>query len=307
VTELQEHPSPAGSAPFVAAGADGVLAPSGLTVAVDAQRHWVRSALFRGRGLVGLILVGLVVLVGVLAPLLAPFDPNEQLAGANLLGPSATHLLGTDQVNRDVFSRVLYGIRIDLLIVFVAVPLGAAIGGLFAALGSLFTATDVALQRTFDVVLAFPSLILAIGVTAVAGPGAGTIILVITVVEIPIFGRMLRSGILTVRELPFVEAADTLGASRWTVLRRHVLPNAAEPLWVQLALSLSTAVFVESAMSFLGIGVRPPDPSLGSIVNDAVNYLDINPAFALGPLAVIVVLVLGFQLLAQGIGAARRV
>jgi len=303
MTELQEHGTP-GSAAIAADG--GEASGADLAVALAPPPHWWRVGLLHGRGLVGLTLVGLIVLLGLFAPWLAPFDPNQQLPDANLLPPSAIHWLGTDQVNRDVLSRVLYGIRIDLVIIFVAVPIGALIGGGLALIASLTNPSDVALQRVFDVLLAFPSLILAIALTAVIGPGAVTILIVIAVVEIPVFGRILRSGILTVRALSFVDVAETLGARRNWVLRKHVLPNAAEPLWVQVALSLSVAVFLESAMSFLGIGVRPPDPSLGSLVSDAIVYLDINPALALGPLVIIIVLVLGFQLLAQGIGAARR-
>jgi peptide/nickel transport system permease protein len=266
-----------------------------------------RRALTSGPGLVGLVVLGLIVLVALLAPVLAPYDPQAQLPRANLLTPSASHPLGTDQVNRDVLSRTLYGIRIDLVIVFVSVPIGAVLGTVAALLGTLAGPVDVGLQRLFDVVLAFPTLILAIGLTAVAGPGTVTVIAVVATVETPIFARVLRSAILKVRSLPYVEAAETIGAGRWWVLRRHVLPNAAEPLGVQLAISLSLAVFVESAMSFLGIGVRPPQPSLGSLISDGIGYVDSNLAFVLGPLAVIVALVLSLQLLARALTQARRV
>jgi peptide/nickel transport system permease protein len=263
-------------------------------------------AVLRGRGLVGLVLLGVLVLAGLLAPWVAPYPPNEQIPGANLLRPSAAHLLGTDHVNRDVFSRTLYGIRTDLVIVFVAVPVGALLGTLAALLGTVVGVVDVALQRAFDVVLAFPTLIFAIGLTAVIGPGSTTVIIVIAVLETPIFARLLRSSILKVRALPYVETAEAIGAGRPWVLRRHILPNAAEPLGVQLALSLSLAVFVESAMSFLGIGVRPPQPSLGSLIADGIDYVDSNLGFVLGPLVVVVILVLSLQLIAQGLGASRR-
>lgn len=266
-----------------------------------------RVGLLRGRGLIGIILLGLLVLAGLLAPLLAPYPPNEQIAGANLLSPSAAHLLGTDHVNRDVFSRTLYGIRTDLVIVFVAVPIGALLGTLAALLGTAVGFVDVLLQRAFDVLLAFPTLIFAIGLTAVIGPGAVTVIIVIAVLETPIFARLLRSSILKVRALPYVEASEAIGASRRWVLGRHILPNAAEPLGVQLALSLSLAVFVESAMSFLGIGVRPPQPSLGSLIADGIDYTENNLGFVVGPLVVVVILVLALQLIAQGLGASRRV
>jgi peptide/nickel transport system permease protein len=270
-------------------------------------RRYQLAGLRHGRGLAGIVLLSILILLGLAAPLLAPYGPNVQLDDANLLTPSAQHLLGTDYVNRDVFSRLLFGLRTDLIIVFIAVPIGAALGTLLALAATLSPVVDVAIQRGFDVLLAFPALIMAIGLAAVAGTGIGTVIAVIAIVETPIVGRMLRASILKVRAMPYVEAAETIGAGRLWVLRRHVLPNAAEPLGVQLALSLSMAVFLESAMSFLGIGVRPPAPSLGSLISDGINYADNNLAYVLGPLVVVITLVLALQLLAQGLGAARRV
>ena len=232
---------------FTQPGADGVD---------HVSRRSLRRALVHGRGLVGLVLFAVIVVAGLLAPLLAPYAPNVQLQNANLLTPSAAHLFGTDEVNRDVFSRVLYGIRIDLLIVFIGVPIGALIGTVAALLGTLTSAVDVGLQRTFDVLLAFPTLILAIGLTAVKGRAPRPRSRSSPSSRLP-SSPGCSSSILKVRSLPFVDAAESIGAGRWWVLRRHVRPNAAEPLAVQFALSLSLAVFVESAMSFLGIGVRP--------------------------------------------------
>ena len=216
--------------------------PTETLSTVDARpagrsRSWAQ-ALTHGAGLLGALLFGLIVLAGLLAPLLAPYPPDLQIDGANLLTPSAAHPLGTDHVNRDVWSRTLYGIRADLIIVFVAVPIGAVLGTAAALLGTTFNVVDVGLQRLFDLLLAFPTLIFAIGLTAIAGPGTGTVIMVIATVETPIFARVLRSSILKVRALPYVDAAETIGAGRWWILRRHVLPNAAEPLGVQLAISL---------------------------------------------------------------------
>ncbi|MFC9787372.1 ABC transporter permease [Rhodococcus sp. NPDC127528] len=270
------------------------------------RRRGPLAALTRGQGLVGVVLVVAVAAAGLLAHWLAPFGPNDQIVGANLLGPSAQHWLGTDQVNRDVYSRVLHGITVNLEIILVAVPVGALIGSLLGLVSTLHPVSDVLAQRLFDVVLAFPALILAIALAAIIGPGAATVVVVIVVAEVPIFGRTIRTQVLRIREQPFVESAEVIGASRWWVLRRHVLPNTLEPLAVQIALSLSIAVFVESGMSFVGIGVRPPDPSLGSIISDAVPNLDANPAFAIGPLVVVAVLVLGFLLVAQALGSARR-
>lgn len=274
--------------------------------APEVRRPSLLRSLLRGRGLVGLVLVGIVVALGVLAPLLAPYDPNQQIPGANLLPPGPGHLLGTDEVNRDVLSRTLYGIRADLVVVFVAVPIGAALGVLLGLVTSWWSATDVLAQRFFDLLLAFPTLILAILLTAFLGPGLLTIGVVIVAVEVPVFGRLVRTSVRTVREMPFVEAAQVIGAGPWWVMRRHVLPNSLEPLTVQLAVSMSVAVFIEGAMSFLGLGVRPPAPSLGSLIKDGVRLMYDAPFLAVGPLSLVIALVLGLLLISQSLSEARR-
>ncbi|WP_019634095.1 ABC transporter permease [Actinomadura atramentaria] len=265
-----------------------------------------RGALTRGRGLAGLVLVGAVIAAGVLAPLLAPYAPQQQIPGANLLGPSGRHLFGTDEVNRDVFSRVLYGLRIDLGICLVAVPCGALVGGLAGLLASRTAVADVVAQRVFDVLLAFPPIILGIAIAAVTGVGALPVICVVVGAEVPLFGRLVRTSVLKVRELPYVDAAETMGASWPWVLRKHVVPNILDALIVQLAISASGAVFIDSAMNFIGIGVRPPTPSLGGVLAAAMGQLGTNTLYAVGPLLFIVVLVLGFQLIAQALLASRR-
>lgn len=277
-----------------------------LTLDVATTPRVRRGALTHGRGLAGLILVGIVILAGVLAPLLAPYAPQEQIHGANLLGPSARHLFGTDEVNRDVFSRVLYGIRIDLLICLIAVPGGALIGGFLGLVASQTGIADVVAQRTFDVILAFPPIILGLGIAAVTGPGVLPVVIVVIGAELPLFGRLVRTATLKVRELPYVDAAESMGATRGWVLRKHVVPNILDSLIVQLALSASGAVFIDSAMNFIGIGVRPPTPSLGGVLAASMAQLDTNNMYAVGPLLVIVVLVLGFQLIAQALLTSRR-
>lgn len=270
------------------------------------RRPSIWSALRRGKGLAGVLLVGAVVALGLLAPLLAPHSPTEQIAGANLVGPSGAHWLGTDEVNRDILSRTLHGIRTDLVVVFLAVPIGAAIGILVGLVSSWWSFTDVIAQRVFDLVLAFPTLILAIALTAFVGPGLRTVFFVIIAVELPVFGRLTRTAVRSVREMPYVEAAHVVGAGSWWQLRRHVLPNSMEPLLVQLAVSMSVAVFIEGAMSFLGLGVRPPEPSLGSLIRDGVRNMYDAPYFAVGPLALVVALVLGLLLVSQALAEARR-
>ncbi|MFT4125635.1 MAG: ABC transporter permease [Gordonia sp. (in: high G+C Gram-positive bacteria)] len=263
-------------------------------------------ALVTGPGLLGSILVAAIVVLGLAAPLLTSWGPDQQIDGAYLLPPSAEHWFGTDDLNRDLLTRVLYGIRIDLLIVVIAVPIGATAGIIVGLLTVSHPVSDVIAQRVFDVILAFPALVLGIALTAVLSPGATTVGIVIVIAEIPIFGRLTRTSVLRVREFPYVEAARVSGASTIYVLRRHVLPNSVESLGVQFALSLSLAVFVEGALSFLGIGVTPPTPSLGSILATGNSYLETNPWYSAGPLIAISALVLGFYLISQSISQSRR-
>ncbi|MFE1595602.1 ABC transporter permease [Nocardia sp. NPDC058705] len=278
------------------------------SVAVDDSPRTNESlrALRHGQGLAGILLVVTVALAGLFAGVLTSYDPLTQIPDANLLGPSAQHWLGTDHLNRDVAARVLAGIRIDLLIALLAVPIGAVIGALVGLAATVHPVADVTAQRVFDLILAFPTLILGIMLAAITGPGWHAVVIVIIAAEIPIFGRQIRTAVLAVREQPFVEAAEVIGADPWWTLRKHVLPNVIEPLGVQFALSLSVAVFLEGAMSFIGIGVRPPQPSLGSLIAGSIANLDANPWIAIGPLTVVAALTLGFLLIAQALGRARR-
>lgn len=277
------------------------------TVESGRTRAGLTRAVLRGQGLAGSVVIAVIALAALAAPLLTEYGPLEQIPGANLLGPSGDHWLGTDAVNRDVLTRTLHGIRVDLLIAFIAVPIGAVLGSAIGLVATINPVADVVAQRVFDLILAFPALVFAIALTAITGPGAHAVVIVIVAAEIPIFGRQIRTAVLAVREQPFVEAAEIIGASTGWTLRKHVLPHVIEPLAVQFALSLSLAVFVESAMSFIGIGVRPPDPSLGSIIAESTRNLDANPAMAVGPLVVVSALTLGFLLIAQALGRARRI
>ncbi|MFE5513941.1 ABC transporter permease [Streptomyces sp. NPDC056529] len=269
-------------------------------------RHPYRAALATARGRTGLALVGLVVLAGLLAPLLAGHGPTDQSA-LTLAGPGTPgHPLGTDDLGRDLLSRLLHGIRADLGIIAVSVPLGALLGCLFALAAAAHPVADTVVQRLFDLILAFPGLILALAVTAILGPGRLPVILVIALAEIPVFGRLLRTGILVQRGREYVTAARVGGTSGGRILTRHVLPNAADPLVVQIAVSLTVAVFIEGAMSFLGVGVRPPEPTLGAVLSQSMPYLAQAPHFAAGPLVTVTALVLGLSLVAEALNREIR-
>ncbi|MFD9243377.1 ABC transporter permease [Streptomyces sp. NPDC059556] len=270
------------------------------------RRHPYRAALATARGRTGLALVGLVVLAGLLAPLLAGHGPTDQ-SGLALAPPGTPgHPLGTDDLGRDLLARLLHGIRADLGIIVVAVPLGAVLGCLLALAAAAHPVADTVVQRTFDLILAFPGLILALAVTAVLGPGRLPVILVVALAEIPVFGRLLRTGILVQRGREYVTAARVGGTSGGRILTRHILPNAADPLVVQIAVSLTVAVFIEGAMSFLGVGVRPPEPTLGAVLSQSMPYLAQAPHFAAGPLVTVTVLVLGLSLTAEALNREIR-
>ncbi|MFF3116214.1 ABC transporter permease [Kitasatospora sp. NPDC057904] len=275
------------------------------TTTLPLGRNRYLTGLSTWRGLAGLALVGLPALAGLLAPLLTDADPDAQGPLA-LAGPGAGHPLGTDDLGRDLFSRVLHGITADLGIVLLAVPAGALLGCAFALLAATSRWADLAVQRAFDLLLSFPGLILGLAVTAVLGPGRWPVVVIIAIAEIPYFGRQLRAGILVQRERDYAVAARVGGATRRRVLLRHVVPNAVDPLIVQTAVALSVGVFIEGALSFLGLGVRPPDPTLGSILSQSVAYLATHPAFAAGPLAATTALVLGFTLLAEALNRGIR-
>ncbi|MHB1533599.1 MAG: ABC transporter permease [Acidimicrobiales bacterium] len=265
--------------------------------------HSLRSA----RGLIGLGAVGLVTVIGIVGPFVAPFDPNAQ--GATTLGPpTLQHLLGTDELGRDLLSRVMDGIRVDLILAFVAVPVASVIGVTVGLLISTRRHLDTVVQRVFDVIFGFPGFILAVLLVEIVGEGLLAIVVTIVVFSIPLKGRITRNAVLQVRDREFVVASRVVGASPRRLLYRHVLPNIMDILIVQLALSMSFAVFIEGGLSFVGLGIQPPAPSLGNVLNEALPYLSIDPLYSIVPMVPIVLLIVGFNLIGDALnrGMLRR-
>lgn len=262
------------------------------------SRRW---ALFMTtpRGRVGAIIVVVVVLAGLLAPLVAPYDPAAQQPGMDLLPGGGRHLLGTDEYGRDLLSRLLYGIRLDVLIVVISVPTAAVTGGLLGLVASSSRLAGPIVQRVFDVVLAFPGIVLGAVVAALLGPGTTTLIVVIAITNVPVFGRLTRTAVLTERSRDYVTAARVVGLTRRATLLRHVLPNAVDSLVVQFALSCASGVFIEGGLSFLGFGVQGAQASLGAMLQSGEQFLSTAPLYALSPVIVIALLVLGLNLLAD--------
>ena len=248
-----------------------------------------------------LLLLGLV-LVAVFDETLAPQGPNEVDVAARLEAPSGEHWFGTDDLGRDILSRVVLGAGVSLRVGFLAVAIALLIGTTIGLLAGFYGRwIDDALMRVMDMLFAFPAVLLAIAVLAVRGPGWGNTALAIGIVYIPVFARVTRASVLGVREEVYVRASRSVGASDWRLLTRHVLPNAAPPIIVQTSISLAFAVLAEAALSFLGLGTQPPDPSWGLMLAEGRGFIDLAWWLAFFPGMAIFLTVLCFNLLGDGL------
>jgi len=246
--------------------------------------------------------VTLQALAALAAPWLAPHDPNAQDILARFQGPGAVYWLGTDNFGRDTLARALYGYRtlfaISASSVAFALALGGSVGIMSAWRGGWF---DRVAMRCMDVLFAFPIILLAIGVIAVLGPGAASAAIAIGVVYTPIFARTLRAPALMLRDAEYISAARSIGARESRMLLRHLVPNLAPVILVQTSLSLSTAILVEASLSFLGLGTQPPTASLGRMLSESRNYLNVSPWPAVFAGIAILLAALGFNLLGDGL------
>lgn len=265
------------------------------------RRAW-RQLRRRRLAMVGLVVVLGFVLLALAAPWVSPHDPIATSWGAIRKPPSAAHWFGTDEIGRDVLSRVVWGARASLLagVVSVSISLlfGVPIGMLAGFLGGT---VDVLISRITDAFLACPFLILAIALAAFLGPSLTNAMIAIGISATPIFVRLTRAQVLHVKVEAYVEAARALGNPPWRIAARHVLPNATAPLIVQATLAIAGAVIAEASLSFLGLGQQPPAPSWGSMLNTAKNYVDQAPWMAIWPGLAIFALVLAFNLLGDGL------
>jgi len=266
------------------------------------------DALFRNKlSVIGLIIVVFMIGVAIFADVISPYDPNAQhLLTARLQPPSAEFLLGTDQYGRDLLSRIIHGTRISLLVGFasiaVATLFGIMLGSIAGYSGGLI---DDAIMRVMDILLAFPGLILAIGILAVLGPSVVNVIAVIAIVSIPQVARVTRSAVLTQKEEEYVQAAMVIGLRTHVTLFKHILLNCLAPITVQATLLVAWAILTETALSFLGLGVRPPTPTWGSILFDGKDYILLNIWWmSLFPGLAIMITMLGLNLLGDGLSDA---
>ncbi len=237
----------------------------------------------RGAG-AGLAFLGLLCAAAILAPRIAPFDPSGQSLDAGLSGASAAHWLGQDRLGRDILSRLLFGARVSLLVGLGTVSLSIIPGTLIGALSGFFGGRlDAVFMRLCDLLLAFPGLLLAIAVTAMLGPSLSHVIFALSALGWVGYARLIRGQILKVREMEFVQAARSTGATPYRTLARHVLPNALSPLIVEATFGIGRAVVAEAGLSFLGLGIAPPTPSWGSMIAEGRHFLFIAPHLTLAP------------------------
>lgn len=272
----------------------------------SAGRDFFRRFLHTRMALSALIVLGLLVVCAVFANIIAPYDPitDQAYAVANK-GPSAAHLLGADYLGRDILSRVIFGARVSLMVGFVAVGIGLVIGvatGLAA--GFLGGAVESGLMRCTDAIWAFPALILALAITSALGRGIVNAMIAIGIVNIPAFARLARASTLSVREQEYVTAGRALGASNARIVARYVLPNIAAPIIVQASLLFAAAITTEAGLSFLGVGVQPPNPSWGGDLRTGYQYMEINPMLAFAPGIAIFITVLACNFLGDALRAA---
>ena len=250
----------------------------------------------------GLILTVALIVVALAAPLVAPHDPNQQETSRRLEPPSKQHLLGLDDLGRDVFSRIVWGSRVSLRVGFSVVLIAATIGVTLGAISGYFGGlVDVTVMRLCDILLAFPGILLAIALVAVLGPSLNNVILALATIGWVGYARLVRGQVLKVREMEYVTAAKALGAKSPRVILRHVLPNVMNPVIVMATLGLAGAILAEAALSFLGLGVQPPTPSWGAMLTSGRRYLGLANHLAIFPGAAIMLAVMGLNFLGDGL------
>jgi peptide/nickel transport system permease protein len=264
----------------------------------DVWRRLRRNNLAR----VGLAIVLFFILIAVLASVISPYSPIDQSLVDRLKPPTSAHPFGTDNLGRDVLSRVLHGARISLLVGIISVLLGLVFGTVLGLASGYFGGwTDSITMRAMDIMLAFPATLLAIAIVAARGPGLTNTMIAVGVVQIPIYARIVRGTVLSVKQREYVTAVQALGGSHIRSMTRHILPNSLSPIIVQGTLGFATAVIEAAALGFLGLGAQPPDPEWGAMLSDGYRYLVNAPWALFFPGGAIMLTVLGFNLLGDGL------
>jgi peptide/nickel transport system permease protein len=279
-----------------------------LTAARRVRGRGPLAGLRTARGAIGLAIVVFVLLAGLIVPLFLRFSPlgqsGETLVGAGVGG----HLFGTDEVGRDILARTLQGIRVDFVLAAIGVPVAAVLGTALGMLSAVSRRAGSGAQWLFNLLLGFPGVVMGIAVSIAIAPGETAICVAIVLVAVPTFGRQARLTTLAEMSRDYVSAATVVGRSRTAIVTRHILPNVLDSVIVRLAPAVAGAIQIEGALSVVGLGIQPPQASLGEMISTGSQYLSSSPLYALAPLGVVFVLVLGLSLLGSALnrGMLRR-
>jgi peptide/nickel transport system permease protein len=267
----------------------------------NAWRQFTRFARQNTIGMIGLVVILSVVVVAIFAPIIAPYPPTDQTF-KRLIEPNPANWLGTDELGRDVFSRIVYGSRISLYVGIVAVSLALALGATTGVISGYISGTfDSIVMRFVDIMFAFPGLVLAIVIAGLLGPSITNAMIAIGIIYAPAYARVARSSVLVIKDELYIDAARLTGGQPAHIILRHILPNIMAPIIVLTTLSMSTAILTEAALSFLGLGTQPPDPSWGTMLSTGRKYMEIAPWVTIFPGVAIMIAVLGFNFLGDGL------
>ncbi len=275
--------------------------PATSAIRTPLGEFWRRFRRQRVALVSGAVILALI-LAAILAPVIAPFDPSAPDYDNVLAGPSALHLTGTDAYGRDILSRIIWGGRVSLSVGFLSVALGGVVGVVLGLIsGFLGGWVDSLLMRLMDVLLAFPGIILAIGVVALLGPGLDNVIYSIAVFSVPVFARLVRGSALSLKQTLYVQAARSIGVKPLLLMLRHILPGAMPGVIVYASLRLGTSILTAASLSFIGLGARPPSPEWGAMLSDGRSYLGVADHLTVFPGLAIFITVLAFNLLGDGL------
>jgi ABC-type dipeptide/oligopeptide/nickel transport system permease subunit len=269
---------------------------------VNEFRRFLRVFLGRKVVVLGMVIILGLIIVAITAPLISPYDPNDQDLANTLASPSGEHLLGTDALGRDTLSRIIYGSQISLIISLIVVAVASAGGtllGLFAGYFGGWTYTII--MRCLDSLMAFPLIVLALLIASLLGGGLVNVVIALSVAMMPVYGRLMCGQVLGVKENDYVLAGRSLGGSNLRIMLRHIAPNCFPPLIVALTMQIGAVVLAEAGLGFLGIGVQAPTATWGSMINDGRQYLRTHPVLSLAPGVAIMLLVFSFNMVGDGL------
>jgi peptide/nickel transport system permease protein len=249
----------------------------------------------------GLAVLVVLMLNAIFAPYLAPYDPRKQVFTERLKGPTSKHFLGTDQFGRDILSRILYGGRLSMSVGLISVSIGLLIGGSLGLLAGFFKPLDNTIMRLMDILLSFPSILLAICVVTILGPGLLNVMIAVGIRAIPSYSRIMRSAVIVTKNMAYTEASIAIGASSWRTMSSTILPNCFPPILVYSTLEIANAILLGAILSYLGLGVQPPTAEWGIMVSEGRGWLRDAPHISLFPGAAIFCVSMGFNLVGDGL------